>query len=71
VIVSKVKKQPKADKVTASKVSPVVAATEPHVCCSITQISERAFQIYESRGSEDGHDVQDWLHAERQILATR
>ena len=32
------------------------------------QIRERAFQIYEKRGSKPGHDIQDWLRAERQIL---
>jgi hypothetical protein len=30
-------------------------------------IRDRAFQIYESRGSEPGHDTQDWLRAEIQI----
>ncbi|MGO9437873.1 MAG: DUF2934 domain-containing protein [Terracidiphilus sp.] len=31
-------------------------------------IRERAFQIYESRGRQHGRDVQDWLHAEDQLL---
>jgi hypothetical protein len=32
-------------------------------------IRARAYQIFESRGYEHGHDVQDWLSAEHQIHA--
>lgn len=32
-------------------------------------IRERAYQLYERRGREDGHDVEDWLEAEAEILA--
>lgn len=32
------------------------------------RIAKRAFELYESRGREDGHDVEDWLSAEREIL---
>jgi hypothetical protein len=32
-------------------------------------IAVLAFQFYEQRGREDGHDVEDWLQAERRILA--
>lgn len=28
------------------------------------QIRARAFQLYEQRGREDGHDLNDWLQAE-------
>lgn len=28
------------------------------------QIAQLAFQLYEARGREDGHDVEDWLRAE-------
>jgi hypothetical protein len=28
------------------------------------QIARLAFQLYESRGREDGHDIEDWLQAE-------
>ena len=27
-----------------------------------------AYELYESRGKEDGHDLDDWLRAERQVL---
>ena len=28
------------------------------------QIAQLAFQLYEVRGREDGHDIEDWLRAE-------
>jgi hypothetical protein len=27
------------------------------------QIRARAYRLYEQRGREDGHDLEDWLHA--------
>ena len=31
-------------------------------------IAKRAYALYEARGREDGHDVDDWLQAKREIL---
>ncbi|MGB8782057.1 MAG: DUF2934 domain-containing protein [Terriglobales bacterium] len=31
------------------------------------QIRERAYQLYEQRGREDGHDLDDWLRAESEV----
>ena len=31
------------------------------------QIRSRAYQLYEARGREDGHAVDDWLRAEQQL----
>jgi hypothetical protein len=28
------------------------------------QIRQRAYQLYEQRGREDGHDLEDWFTAE-------
>ncbi|WP_041855723.1 DUF2934 domain-containing protein [Candidatus Korobacter versatilis] len=28
----------------------------------------RAYQLFELRGCEHGHDVEDWLHAEAEIM---
>jgi hypothetical protein len=30
-------------------------------------IARRAYEIYRGRGSDDGHDLDDWLQAEREI----
>ena len=37
------------------------------------QIRSRAYELYEARGREDGHDLEDWLQAEIDITgnATR
>jgi hypothetical protein len=32
-------------------------------------IAKRAYELYMSRGCEDGHDVEDWVEAEREVLA--
>jgi hypothetical protein len=31
----------------------------------------RAYQLYEQRGRENGHDVEDWLQAEAEIFGRR
>lgn len=33
------------------------------------QIRRRAYELYELRGREDGHDVEDWLESESEALA--
>jgi hypothetical protein len=32
------------------------------------QIRRRAFELYEQRGREDGHDLDDWLQAESEFV---
>lgn len=32
------------------------------------QIRLRAYALYESRGREDGHELDDWLQAETEIV---
>ena len=39
--------------------------------CDSDAIARRAFELYESRGREDGHDVEDWLEAERELTTRR
>ncbi len=34
-----------------------------------TAIRTRAYQLYEERGRTDGRDMDDWVRAEREILA--
>ena len=31
------------------------------------QIRVRAYQLYEERGRDDGHDLDDWLQAEAEL----
>ncbi len=35
------------------------------------EIRRRAYELYEQRGREDGHDVEDWLRAEEEIKQKR
>jgi hypothetical protein len=34
-------------------------------------IRSRAHQLYEERGAEPGHDLDDWLQAERELKSGR
>jgi hypothetical protein len=34
-------------------------------------IAQRAYALYLARGREDGHDVEDWLQAERELQETK
>ena len=34
-------------------------------------IRVRAYQFYEERGCEDGHDFEDWLQAEAEIVGKK
>jgi hypothetical protein len=47
------------------------ASTIPDPTQLEKQIRLRAYALYESRGGEDGHDLDDWLQAEAEILGTR
>lgn len=35
------------------------------------QVHRRAFELYELRGREDGHDLDDWLQAESELIQQR
>lgn len=49
----------------------VEAAEVPDAVNSSEEIEERirrrAHELYEARGREEGHDVEDWLQAEAEI----
>ena len=42
-------------------------AARPQATSSIDpqEVSRMAYELYEQRGREDGHDLEDWLKAER------
>ena len=35
----------------------------------LEKIRQRAYELYEARGGEEGHDFDDWLQAEPEIEA--
>ena len=47
------------------KKSPATVTDEPQELEH--QIRLRAQELYEARGREDGHDLEDWLRAEEEI----
>ena len=34
------------------------------------EIRRRAYELYEARGREEGHETEDWLRAEEEITGT-
>ena len=49
--------------------SPAREEKQPNRSPVITEdvIAQRAYALYLARGGEDGHDVEDWLRAEREL----
>ena len=45
--------------------------TIPDPSALAEQICQRAYQLYEARGREDGRDLDDWLQAEAEILGSK
>ena len=41
----------------------------PHSHRVQEQIRRRAYEIYETRGREEGHDLEDWLRAEQEVAS--
>jgi len=57
--------KPPKDRVTA----PIQAESQHRYYEDLgSRIAERAYELYVQRGQEHGHDIEDWLEAERQIL---
>lgn len=65
----------KADK--KAKSAPSLHSNSPDTISLITsgrptdveaQISLRAYQLYADRGAEAGHDLEDWLRAETEVM---
>lgn len=57
---------------TAPKVSRARKSDEPTTTTESTQsvrdlIAQRAYERFIARGYQHGHDVEDWLHAEREL----
>jgi hypothetical protein len=49
--------------------NPVDKETEPSYPLAVTKdaIAQRAYELYVARGGEDGHHLEDWLQAEREL----
>jgi hypothetical protein len=62
MIVTKVKQDRAISKPSASS-----ETSNSGIRVSADDIRLRAFHMYQKRGNKHGHDIQDWLKAERQI----
>lgn len=49
------------------KKSSVTAINDPQDLQLEDQIRVRAYELYEERGREDGHELEDWYRAKEQI----
>ena len=52
-----------SEKIKSTSVTPI---SNPHPNLH-EEIRRRAYELYESRGREDGHDVDDWLRADAEV----
>jgi hypothetical protein len=51
----------------AMKKSPATVAGDPQGLKF--EIRQRAFELYQERGREEGHELDDWLRAEEEITS--
>jgi hypothetical protein len=59
----------KKDKPTNQEMSPIMYGPDTSGCpseCLPDLIRKRACQRFESRGRQPGHELEDWLQAERE-----
>ena len=66
---SKAQRKTKSIKLVIPEDQPSVAA-ENHRAISKDDVAQRAYELFLARGRVDGHDIEDWLEAERQLEAT-
>jgi hypothetical protein len=59
----------KRTKQTKSGDSKAADAGGPSPETLLRRIAERAFERYEARGYVNGHDLDDWLEAEQEVVA--
>jgi DUF2934 family protein len=61
-------KQPKPQFGAGPKSSPAKVTMMTDAVPSQERIRARAYELYQSRGGEQGQDLKDWLRAEQEIL---
>jgi Protein of unknown function (DUF2934) len=57
-------KRRRTDKIIAM---PIVLPDAPSAIMTDHDIARRAYELYEQRGRDHGHDLDDWLQAEREL----
>jgi hypothetical protein len=64
---SKAQRKTKSIKLVIPEHQPSVAAENRHAITK-DDVAQRAYELFLARGRVDGHDVEDWLEAERQLV---
>jgi hypothetical protein len=59
----------RAERTTADERAPKSAVTQQSAV-TVSDIARRAYELYLARGCEDGHDVDDWVQAERELRSS-
>ena len=65
---SKAQRKTKRIKLVIPEDQPSIAAQD-HRAITKDDIGQRAYELFLARGRVEGHDVEDWLEAERQLEA--
>ena len=55
----------------ATKKQPTIEISERQEFELEAQIRQRAYELYEARGRENGHEEEDWLRAEEEITGKK
>jgi DUF2934 family protein len=51
-----------------SRNKPVATVDPPKI---EEEIRKRAYELFEARGKEEGHELEDWFHAEKEITGRK
>ena len=65
---SKAQRKTKTIKLVIAE-DPSAIAAEGHRVITKDEVAQRAYALFLARGGTEGHDVEDWLEAERQLEA--
>ena len=60
-----------ADVRTSPMIQPPLAGSQQMVTIPQEEIAERAYELFMARGGTHGNDVDDWLHAESELVRAR
>ncbi len=60
---------PQTEALTTASATPKAEAPKPKLPPTREAIAKRAYELYLARGKADGHEFEDWIQAERELLA--
>jgi len=66
---SKAQRKTKTTRLATAGDQPAIAEDRPVI--TKDDVAQRAYELFLARGRTDGHDVEDWLEAERQLRSRK